>query len=201
MFTRMLRGTGILAFLAVLVVVSTGIASGGVNAGKELRPGCETETTFQGFKPWAKGVWDPKRWHRDSLKDKTIKAYKQKLKCAQSKSHKSAMSDYWRGAKSDFRDHQEKQYDIRQLRLEIVAVTPYSCGSAGRYAIPCYIVACESGYSWSAYNPSGAAGVYQIMAEHGRPWPVYSARDKLVHHQIAYSLYSGGSGASNWVCA
>lgn len=80
------------------------------------------------------------------------------------------------------------------------ALTPYDCGSAGRFAIPCGIVACESGFSWSAYNPSGAAGVYQIMAMHGRPFPVRSAADRLRHHQIAANLWRGGAGASHWVC-
>ena len=77
-------------------------------------------------------------------------------------------------------------------------VTPYRChsGPQGWYAIPCYIVACESHYSWSAYNPSGAAGVYQLMPEWGRPFPVRSFRDRLAHHRIAHSL-----SLSNWVCA
>jgi hypothetical protein len=80
------------------------------------------------------------------------------------------------------------------------SLTPYDCGSYGSWSIPCEIIACESGYSWSAYNPSGAAGPYQLMAEHGRPWPVDSEADKLAHHQIASDLYAGGAGRSNWVC-
>jgi hypothetical protein len=81
------------------------------------------------------------------------------------------------------------------------ALTPYDCGSAGNFAIPCYIVECESRYDWGAYNPSGAAGVYQIMPEHGRPWPADSEAARLEHHRIASELYAGGAGASNWVCA
>jgi hypothetical protein len=69
-------------------------------------------------------------------------------------------------------------------------------GWEGYYVIPCYIVACESRFSWTAYNPSGAAGVYQIMAFHGRPFPVRGFRDRLRHHQIAASL-----SLSAWVCA
>ena len=82
------------------------------------------------------------------------------------------------------------------------ALTPYTGGGA-RWAIPYYIVYCESGTSglWGAMNPSGAAGAYQIMPEHGRVWPVNSMADKIQHHEIAGSLYSGGSGESNWVCA
>jgi hypothetical protein len=88
----------------------------------------------------------------------------------------------------------------RRIRQEIAAVTPYDCGTAGHWAIPCAIVACESRFSWGAYNSSGAAGPYQEMPEYGRPWPVRTAADQLEHHRIAARLWSGGAGASNWVC-
>lgn len=70
-------------------------------------------------------------------------------------------------------------------------VAPYRChgGSQGYYAIPCYVVACESGYSWGADNPSSsAAGPYQLLDTHPRPWPVRGFRDRLRHHQIAAGL-------------
>jgi hypothetical protein len=88
----------------------------------------------------------------------------------------------------------------RHVREQIAALTPYNCGSAGRFAVPCGIVSCESGFSWSAYNSSGAAGPYQEMAMHGRPWPVRSLADQLEHHRIAARLWAGGAGASHWVC-
>ena len=106
-----------------------------------------------------------------------------------------------RNHRQRFESHREAKLEAGEYRAAKRAVTPYDCGAAGRYAIPCYVVACESGYSWSAYNSSGAAGVYQIMPEHGRPFPIASKWDKLEHHQIAYRLWAGGSGASNWVCA
>lgn len=91
--------------------------------------------------------------------------------------------------------------EYRRQQRAAGSVTPYDCGAAGRWAIPCYIVACESGYSWGAYNPSGAAGPYQIMPEWGRPWPANSAAARLEHHRIAARIWAGGSGASNWACA
>lgn len=88
-----------------------------------------------------------------------------------------------------------------RVRLAYQRLTPYDCGRAGRFAIPCYIVACESGYSWAAYNPSGAAGPYQIMPEWGRPWPATSRTARMTHHRIAARIWAGGAGARNWVCA
>jgi hypothetical protein len=85
-------------------------------------------------------------------------------------------------------------------RVEIRSITPYDCGSAGRWAIPCYVIKCESGYSWTAYNPSGARGPYQFLGWNV-PWPVTSAADRLAHHRFAKELWAGGAGAGNWVCA
>ena len=96
----------------------------------------------------------------------------------------------WRGARNTI-DHFRLYRDYRQM-------APVRChgGAEGYYAIPCYVVACESGYSWRAYNPSGAAGVYQIMPEWGRPFPIRSFEDRVAHHEIA-----SGLTLSNWVCA
>lgn len=88
-----------------------------------------------------------------------------------------------------------------RARLAYYRVAPYDCGSAGRFSIPCYVVACESHYSWSAYNASGAAGPYQIMPEWGRPWPANTRAARMAHHRIAARIWAGGSGAGNWVCA
>lgn len=81
------------------------------------------------------------------------------------------------------------------------SLTPY-CGSHGCWAIPEYIVACETGgtFSWSAYNPSGARGPYQFLGWNV-PWPVRTQADKNAHHRMAARLWAGGSGASHWVCA
>lgn len=95
---------------------------------------------------------------------------------------------------------QRKRYSRAKQRAAVVAsVTPYDCGQYGHFAIPCSIVACESGYRWDAYNPSGAIGPYQLLGK-GAVWPVRSEADKMEHHQIAYNLYAGGAGRSHWVC-
>lgn len=98
------------------------------------------------------------------------------------------------------RFHLRRYKEGHRYRVQLAAVTPYRCGSM-RVAIPCYIVACESHFNWGAYNPSGAAGIYQIMPIHGRPFPANTRAARLRHHQIAFNLYRGGAGASHWVCA
>jgi hypothetical protein len=79
-------------------------------------------------------------------------------------------------------------------------IAPYP-GGGTYWAIPYYIVYCESRGEWTAYNPSGAAGPYQIMAEWGRPYPAVTWTQKMANHRIAAEIYAGGAGASNWACA
>lgn len=92
----------------------------------------------------------------------------------------------------EYRDRLKAELAYRE---RIDALTPY-----GEWAIPEYIVECESHGSWSAYNPSGAVGPYQLLGK-GAPFPVTSKADKLTHHRIASDLWAGGAGASHWVCA
>lgn len=69
----------------------------------------------------------------------------------------------------------------------------------GEWAIPRYIVGCETGwtFSWDSYNSSsGAAGPYQLMPEHfGDDARNHSHQEQ---HNMATRLWDGGRGASNW---
>ena len=89
----------------------------------------------------------------------------------------------------------------RTVRLAHYRLVPYGPCFGGRWSVPCYVIGCESHGHWGAYNPSGAAGPYQLMGMHGRPFPVRSWRDRMAHHRIASNLWDGGNGASAWVCA
>ena len=73
----------------------------------------------------------------------------------------------------------------------------------GPYAIPTYIVMCESGGNYSAVNPSsGAGGAYQIMPS---TWEAYGGTglpneaSKAEQDRIAGLIYAD-SGTSPWVC-
>jgi septal ring factor EnvC (AmiA/AmiB activator) len=73
----------------------------------------------------------------------------------------------------------------------------------GPYAIPAYIVMCESGGNYSALNPSsGAGGAYQILPS---TWALYGGQgapqdaSKAEQDRIAAEIWAD-SGASAWVC-
>ncbi|HYJ22111.1 MAG TPA: transglycosylase family protein [Solirubrobacterales bacterium] len=74
----------------------------------------------------------------------------------------------------------------------------------GPYAIPTYIVMCESGGNYSALNPSsGAGGAYQIIPS---TWALYGGQGepqnapKEEQDRIAGEIWAD-SGGSAWVCA
>jgi septal ring factor EnvC (AmiA/AmiB activator) len=73
----------------------------------------------------------------------------------------------------------------------------------GPYAIPAYIVMCESGGNYGAVNPSsGAGGAYQILPS---TWELYGGQGepqnapKAEQDRIAGEIWAD-SGPSAWVC-
>lgn len=147
------------------------------------------------LRAFAEKVWDKARWDRKPKgkpKPSTLIAWQAKLSCA-GPGHRKAGKAFWREAKREF-------YRYREAQLEIIALTPYDCGSAGRYAIPCYIVACESGYDWGAVNPSsGAFSVYQFLPSTYEDYCVRCDRSQEDLHRAAGTLYRE-AGTAPWVC-
>ncbi len=125
----------------------------------ESTPACVHEFGAREFRPFAQTVWSKDRWQRGQPKQSTLQAGEQMRACAVSSDHRVAMRHFWREAKRRFTRY--------RLYRE---VAPYS-GGGKWWAIPYSIVSCESGGSWSAYNPSGAEGPYQMLGW-PVPWPV-----------------------------
>jgi hypothetical protein len=89
--------------------------------------------------------------------------------------------------------YMQDRRDLHELYAYGDRITPY-----GPWAIEPYIVECESGGSWTAANPSGAIGPYQLLGK-GAPWPAHTSVSAMIrHHEIAYGLWDGGSGRSHW---
>jgi transglycosylase-like protein len=76
--------------------------------------------------------------------------------------------------------------------------TTTTTGTSGGYSIPEYIVECESGGSYTASNPSGAYGAYQIMpgtaSAYGCDLSTPAGQDAC-----AAEIYSD-VGTSAWAC-
>lgn len=90
---------------------------------------------------------------------------------------------------------------VNEIRSEINGTPLYG---GGPYAIPTYIVMCESGGDYHALNPSsGAGGAYQILPS---TWRAYGGKglphqaSKAEQDRIAAMIWRD-SGPGAWMCA
>jgi hypothetical protein len=83
----------------------------------------------------------------------------------------------------------------REKRQQLLALTPYNCGSHGYFAVPCYIVQCESTFNPYADNGSHF-GYYQCRYDYE-----CGTRDIAAQHRGAAKLWDGGAGSGHWECA
>jgi peptidoglycan hydrolase CwlO-like protein len=101
-------------------------------------------------------------------------------------------------------DLAEVQSRVDELIAEQQAESSVPAYSGGPYAIPTYIVICESGGNYQALNPSsGAGGAYQILPS---TWHAYGGQglphqaSKAEQDRIAAQIWAD-SGPSAWSCA
>jgi peptidoglycan hydrolase CwlO-like protein len=105
------------------------------------------------------------------------------------------------GTQSELAEVEAAIDELEQEQLEQSSGPAYE---GGPYAIPTYIVMCESGGNYRAYNPSsGAGGAYQIIPS---TWRAYGGEGlahqapKAEQDRIAAMIWRD-SGPSAWACA
>jgi len=96
------------------------------------------------------------------------------------------------------------QRALNQLEAQQASAAT-SAGPGGPWSIPWPVVLCESGGQNLPPNGATASGYYQMTdatwhSLGGRTQHAYQA-PKGTQDRLAAKLWSGGSGASNWVCA
>jgi len=78
-------------------------------------------------------------------------------------------------------------------------------GPGGPWAIPWPVVQCESGGQNLPPNSAGASGYYQMLPSTwkglGGSTPAAYQASKAEQDRLAATLWAGGAGAHNWVCA
>jgi septal ring factor EnvC (AmiA/AmiB activator) len=106
--------------------------------------------------------------------------------------------------KADISEWVDEIQEARLAESEAEAEEEVGRWLGGPYAIPTYIVMCESGGNYSALNPSsGAGGAYQILPS---TWELYGGQGepqnapKAEQDRIAGEIWAD-SGGSAWVCA
>jgi len=106
------------------------------------------------------------------------------------------MKRRWAKDKREFIDHRRRKLAQRE-RLRYL---PFACGGGVRSAIPCSIMWCESGGSYTAANPSSTArGKYQMLDSTYAAWCHACDWSPVDQDRAAYELYAS-AGSSPWVC-
>lgn len=166
----------------------------------KVRPSVPRRCTIDAFRPFSADVWAPERWRRGAPPHKVIRGQRRRLRCA-SAHHRAAIQRTWQRDKSAYNDH-------RRAMLHRVRWTPYygctKLGICGWWAIPAYIVSCESGGDYGALNlSSGAGGAYQALPS---TWAAYGGEGaphtapKREQDRVARLIWLDvGEGA--WACA
>lgn len=181
----------IVACLAVIGLLAVGIPAAGQDVIPEpdRTPGtCSVHSAKYHIKKAnqkAKQGWAERRWRRGP--GKSAKVATRHISCLLYAKDRRAAQRLVKKQRTEFR-----RYKVYR------SLTPYQCGRGlySYWAIECYIISCESGFSWGAANPSGAVGPYQLLGW-GAPFPVRGWKDKIEHHRIAASIW-GGPGDSDW---
>jgi hypothetical protein len=114
--------------------------------------------------------------------------------------HKHCVRDA--GLRKKVERYRERKADHFALYQRYRQATPYPGPGDTYWAIPWYIVSCESyGGRWDVVSYDGGYGPYQFTGWGGRfAWPVNGLRDKVTHHEFARYLWRS-YGSSQWVCA
>lgn len=100
-----------------------------------------------------------------------------------------------------------KRRDRWAFHRHIDAITPY-----GEWAIPAYVVMCESGGDYTQWNlgstsPDRASGAYQIIGPTWRGYGGLEYASKAAYapawaqHIVASRISNGGTSTSQWDCA
>ena len=99
---------------------------------------------------------------------------------------------------------EELRSEIERIESDLAPAGGAPNFAGGPYAIPTYIVMCESGGNYSALNPSsGAGGAYQIIPS---TWEAYGGKGlphlapKAEQDRIARLIWEN-DGPGAWVCA
>jgi septal ring factor EnvC (AmiA/AmiB activator) len=99
----------------------------------------------------------------------------------------------------------EAEHALQELIEERERLAAATGGPGGPWAIPWPIVQCESGGQNLPPNSAGASGYYQFMPETwrrlGGSTPHAYQAPKAEQDRLAATLWAGGAGAHNWVCA
>ena len=187
---------GAVAIAAALAAVPAGAV---VTPGK-VQGSCDSRTPrfhVGEAKDTLDRIYDHEKWRKENLGTPAAEdRWRRHRRCLEFKTRRRAVTEY-KQRKEDSRDRwRKRRQEAHESSGSWCSPDPHPSGS-GCWEIPTGCVMAESGGSWSAANPSGAVGPYQLLG-HGAPFPVTGREEAMIHHRIAESLYRS-SGLAPWV--
>ena len=196
------------AFLVALIATITLAGAGGTAPPPTEPPlpdSCDSLPAFNHINKFHRIVnnaYAPKRWEDATPATKLQKRrWSKERRCVTDFNRRDRMNRYLDKQRHEFRELRQSKLRKQRRAEERRALAPYKCGSHGRFAIPCYVVECESGYDWGAVNPSsGAFTAYQFLPS------TYRGACRECNYRRTDFHYAAGvvwarSGGSEWVCA
>lgn len=194
-----------LAGIALIIAVTLTLAIPSITSGEQSRvPSTPLRTKCYGsfhqftvdeFKPLARRIYRHKGWRRDDpLTNKKRFLMKRMKKCAQNPLSRKRMRHLQaRSARAWYR--------WKIAEEETYENTPEVGPGGTHWAIPWYIVSCESGGDYGAINTSsGARGAYQMMPSTYGEYCVRCDWSKADQDRAARALYEA-KGSGPWSCA
>jgi len=171
------------------------------------RPNCERLYKLGLFKAQLRRSFSERRWKDPTpVKPRERRQLRTMKRCAATPWHKRRMRQLERQAR---KAHRERRRDRLHRQRERRELLPYRGPDGRRWAIPWYIVRCESGGNFRARNPvSTAGGAYQIIDS---TWYAYggsryadshpaAVAPKREQHRVAARVLAG-QGLGAWECA
>lgn len=121
---------------------------------------CGKGITAAAAKDHARKVWDRSRWMRGKPGEAAVRAYRRQIECAKGQGHRAAIRAFWERNRRLYGKYRK----LMQFRKKY---TPFYSPSTGKYyALPEYIVHCESGFI-----PTHGSGLYGILyGPYGSTW-------------------------------
>lgn len=177
------------------LLVTAGLLAGAADAAAASEQKYDPRCSNAHFRAFSKRVWDLDHWQRGKPRRVALRARTRRLGCAP---HRLRARAAWRRDKRQF-------YDYREYRM----LNPYwGCtifGGCRFYALPAYVVNCESGGDYTPTIGSlGFGGMYGLLIETWQSFggSTYAANEAPPREQdrIAGIVWAT-VGPSGWACA
>lgn len=182
--------------LATLLLAAALMAPAGASASTEHR------CTIQAFRPFSAAVWSLEMTDRGQPPPRVLQAQRNRLACAPP-AHRQAMKRTWRRDRAAY-------FERRKLIRWQRSVTPYfgctTLGGCKWWALPAYIVDCESGGDYTPDYGLSFGGAYGLLVSTWLQWgggkyaPAANLALPWQQDVIAGAVWRD-VGPSGWECA